>query len=273
MARADTEGSSGQHDEVGIVNSAMERANLSNGEEGNEEEGAEEVEEKADDNKSKEEKESEKDDDDEEIDDDEDDFYIVERIVDHKDMKSKGFKYLIKWEGYSAAESTWEDEDNILDKAILKKYWDEQSTKEDALRHAKDNALKKKTPRKTPAKSKAKTPASKTTTPRHNTRTSGTVASSNGNNKRRRTLDAEEEPKNNDPMMGVPFGSDGPEVPNWEPLVNAIETIDRKDDGTLMVYIEWKNGIRGEYPSDLVYKHCPQTMLQFYEGRLRFRTK
>ncbi|KAJ1721382.1 hypothetical protein LPJ61_006050 [Coemansia biformis] len=67
--------------------------------------------------------------------------------------------------------------------------------------------------------------------------------------------------------------SDAPEDEDWEPLVDEINTIDRAQDGSLVVYICWKNGKSTEHPAEVAYKRCPQKMLQFYEGRLRFRPK
>lgn len=39
--------------------------------------------------------------------------YVVEKIVDRRKLKGRT-QYLIKWEGYSSNENTWEDADNLL---------------------------------------------------------------------------------------------------------------------------------------------------------------
>ncbi|EPY53468.1 chromodomain protein Swi6 [Schizosaccharomyces cryophilus OY26] len=57
----------------------------------------------------------------------------------------------------------------------------------------------------------------------------------------------------------------------WEDLVASIDTIERKDDGTLEIYLTWKNGAVSHYPSTITNKKCPQKMLQFYESHLTFR--
>ncbi|WBW72258.1 heterochromatin (HP1) family chromodomain protein Swi6 [Schizosaccharomyces osmophilus] len=57
----------------------------------------------------------------------------------------------------------------------------------------------------------------------------------------------------------------------WEELVASIDTIERKDDGTLEIYLTWKNGAVSHYPSSITNKKCPQKMLQFYESHLTFR--
>ncbi|KAL2315268.1 Chromatin-associated protein swi6 [Schizosaccharomyces pombe] len=58
---------------------------------------------------------------------------------------------------------------------------------------------------------------------------------------------------------------------SWEDLVSSIDTIERKDDGTLEIYLTWKNGAISHHPSTITNKKCPQKMLQFYESHLTFR--
>lgn len=40
-------------------------------------------------------------------------FYEIEKILDHKKLKSGKFKYLVKWLGYSEDEATWEPQNNL----------------------------------------------------------------------------------------------------------------------------------------------------------------
>ncbi len=51
----------------------------------------------------------------------EDEVFVVEAILDRKKRGHK-FYYLLKWEGYS--ETTWEPEENIIDKEMLKSFLD-----------------------------------------------------------------------------------------------------------------------------------------------------
>ena len=39
--------------------------------------------------------------------------YEVEAILGHKKIRGR-YRYLIKWRGYSAAENSWEPEENLL---------------------------------------------------------------------------------------------------------------------------------------------------------------
>jgi DNA (cytosine-5)-methyltransferase 1 len=57
--------------------------------------------------------------------------FKVEKILDHKDKKRPGKAknkhkrmFLIRWEGYSPSDDTWEPEENLLDcKEALEEYW------------------------------------------------------------------------------------------------------------------------------------------------------
>ncbi|KAJ1948018.1 hypothetical protein FBU59_001786 [Linderina macrospora] len=181
---------------------------------------------------------------------DEEDVYVVERIVKHTDGEDGRPLYWIKWEGYDGpADNTWESEDNIIDKSILKRYWDEYNAK----------AAKK----ATPAKKRGRPPTRGVSSP---AKTNGGAA------KRRRTsAKKDEEPETSeDPSKDTRYGDDGPEADDWVPLLDRIITLDTTDAGTV-AHIKWKNGQECEYPLEVMYAKLPQQMLQFYESRLRFR--
>lgn len=54
---------------------------------------------------------------------DEGEWFVVDKILDAK-LEDKTVKYLIRWEGYTSDDDTWEPEGN-LSKGIIKEYWDE----------------------------------------------------------------------------------------------------------------------------------------------------
>jgi len=70
----------------------------------------------------------------------EEEVYVVEDILGHKKDKN-GFKYLIKWQGFSEEDNTWENEDNIFCEDLLIAYWEKQPKGRDG---AKQQAAKKK---------------------------------------------------------------------------------------------------------------------------------
>ena len=49
-------------------------------------------------------------------------IFTVERIIDNRVLKNGAKEYLIKWKGFNDEENTWENERNILDTNILRKY-------------------------------------------------------------------------------------------------------------------------------------------------------
>ena len=50
-----------------------------------------------------------------------DNIYIVRKIVKHRGEPGS-YEYLVDWKGYS--EQTWEPEANILDRDVVKSYWE-----------------------------------------------------------------------------------------------------------------------------------------------------
>jgi hypothetical protein len=56
---------------------------------------------------------------------DDDMIYQVERIIDSRPSVDKGvelLEYRVRWEGYAAADDTWEPSANILDKTLVTKF-------------------------------------------------------------------------------------------------------------------------------------------------------
>ena len=47
--------------------------------------------------------------------------YQVDKILDDREIAGRT-QYLIKWKGYTDEESTWEDEDNINEESLIRKY-------------------------------------------------------------------------------------------------------------------------------------------------------
>jgi transposase InsO family protein len=48
--------------------------------------------------------------------------FEVESILDHQDTVA-GYKYLVRWKGYSQDHDTWEPEDNFDDLSVIHAYW------------------------------------------------------------------------------------------------------------------------------------------------------
>ena len=84
--------------------------------------------------------------------------FVVEKILDHKGTPGN-YKYLVKWKGYTRAESTWENTDQFDDINIITKYWD-------GLKRTTPTPKEKTTPKEksTPTTRKEKTRAIPTRT-------------------------------------------------------------------------------------------------------------
>jgi hypothetical protein len=50
-------------------------------------------------------------------------IFEISRIVNHRGAPGR-YEYLIDWKGYSAAEQTWEAEENIISPAAIQAYWE-----------------------------------------------------------------------------------------------------------------------------------------------------
>ncbi|KAJ1644199.1 hypothetical protein J3B02_000924 [Coemansia erecta] len=195
--------------------------------------------------------------------DDSDEVYVVERIMDHK-QENRQTLYRIRWEGYGSDDDTWEGEDNILDKTILKKYWDSYKNKESSRA---DKTATKPKPRRS-----------------INNGLAASVVKDDKSqlpiNKRRRTAEdvamESDDASGEDLLVGRSKNSSGGAGPadsdDWEANLKEIVTIGQYDNEKFFVIIKWKNGTSTEHPIEMTYAKCPQSMLKFFEARLRFRT-
>ncbi|GMK55883.1 hypothetical protein CspeluHIS016_0209390 [Cutaneotrichosporon spelunceum] len=170
----------------------------------------------------------------------EEEEYEVEGIVGHKMEKGK-WKYLVSWKGYGSEHNTWEPETN--------------------LEHARDmidayiatqpkHAPKRGRPSGTPSK-----PSAKRGRPSKASQAKVTVADN----------ELAFSDTHNDPFDKFM------DIPDWEPLVKQVDTMERGSNGKLAVFLTMKSGERFAQTTDVVYKRCPQTMLRFYEKYLKWR--
>ncbi|XMA17361.1 hypothetical protein WAI453_010152 [Rhynchosporium graminicola] len=192
--------------------------------------------------------EEEEDDDDEELAGDE---YVVERIVNHiVDEDTGEIKYEVKWEGFEKkSDRTWEPEENLeTAEKILGEYLSSVGGKELIM--------------STWQEKKAEAAAGKKGKKR------GRVSTGveNGGTKRGRK---------SHPAAGSPPASSAaaefkPPTGSWEDAVVAIDACEGSE-GSVVVYLTWKDGYKTQHPLAQVYKRCPQKMLHFYESHLVFK--
>lgn len=178
------------------------------------------------------------------------DVYIVEAIINHR-FEDGTLKFHVRWKDYpKLKDHTWESED-VLESAIdvVNEYIDGVGGRE-ALAKAPKAGGKKRGRKSTNG---ADTPAS-------------VPGSQQKNGKRARKLESE------DPKQEESPGPSQPKLPpgNWEDLISTIDTMERQVGG-LYILLTFKNGQRIKQPASVVYKRCPQRMLQFYESHLSIK--
>ncbi|OHE97974.1 chromo domain-containing protein [Colletotrichum orchidophilum] len=177
------------------------------------------------------------------------DEYVVEKILDHQVADDGTVNFRVKWEGYSKkADQTWEPEDSLKEGAseILEEYLRKLGGRE-AL-------FEEKTKAKT-TKKRGRAGASSSTPP-----ASSKKSKRNGHPAEATPPASAKEAKSK--AWTLPSGS-------WEDGVESIDACEDEESGSIIIYLNWRNGQKTKHPKEVVYKRCPQKMLQFYEKHIR----
>ncbi|ROT36617.1 hypothetical protein SODALDRAFT_345920 [Sodiomyces alkalinus F11] len=176
----------------------------------------------------------------------EEDEYIVEKIILHSVDVQGNITFKVKWEGYEdEADQTWEPEENLLDGApdIVAEYYRQIGSRELLLEQAQEARKNRKRGRA----STGATPSS-----------SSKRARKNGKH-----------PADSTPPASAKANAWKPPSGSWEDEVETIDACEDEQTGKLIVYLNWKNGQKTKHGTDVIYKRCPQKMLQFYERHIR----
>ncbi|KHO01800.1 heterochromatin protein one [Metarhizium album ARSEF 1941] len=192
---------------------------------------------------------SEVDGEDDEADEDlEEDVFIVEAIKSHMIDEDGSLRFQVKWEGYeSKKDLTWEPEENLVESAqeILDEYFRRFGGRENIFNETEKAARGRKRGR---AASSAGAAAAATTTAKRSRK--------NGTHPRDSAPPASAKP------WQPPAGS-------WEEEIATIDACEDEGKGKLVVYLIWKNGQKTKHETSVIYKKCPQKMLQFYERHVK----
>ncbi|KAL7422410.1 hypothetical protein Q5752_003056 [Cryptotrichosporon argae] len=189
----------------------------------------------------------------------EEEEYEVKAILDHRADGPGKFEYLISWVGYGPEHNTWEKQGNVEHaRDIVEQYW---------KKVPKSQPVRKRGPGRTSTSSQA----SSSSRPAKQARTSR-ANGANGANKGE-AIDIHDD--DDDEKAGFDLTHVGSvdkyiAVKDWEPLVASIDTIERGEDGKLVVYLEMKGGEKVMQPAEVVNMRCPQKMIAFYESRLKW---
>ncbi|KAL3956463.1 hypothetical protein ACCO45_009309 [Purpureocillium lilacinum] len=184
------------------------------------------------------------DEDDEEAGDLEEDEFIVEAVKKHMIDDDGSLKFLVKWEGWEKkSDMTWEPEDNLLESAseILEEYLRSIGGRDSIFEETEKAARGKKRGRASTG----------TTTATKRSRKNGAAAHP-----------ADSTPPASSKKWSPPAGS-------WEDEIESIDACEDEGNGKLVVYLIWKNGRKTKHETSVIYKKCPQKMLQFYERHVK----
>jgi len=178
---------------------------------------------------------------DEDDEDEDEDVYVVEAIKKHMVDENGDIRFQVKWEGYdSKKDLTWEPEENLAESAtdILQEYFNKIGGRE-AIFEETEKARGKKRGR--------------------------SAGASNAASKRSRK-------NGSHPASSTPPASAKPWSPpsgSWEDDVEHIDACEEQKNGKLLIFLNWKNGKKTRHETSVIYKKCPQKMLQFYEKHVR----
>ncbi|KAM6514047.1 hypothetical protein FALCPG4_015223 [Fusarium falciforme] len=173
----------------------------------------------------------------------EDEFFIVETIKNHVIDNDGILKLLVKWEGFDSKKDwTWEPEDNlkVSGDEILNEYYGKIGGRAKIFEESSRAAKTKKRRRAT-------------------NDTSGTMPKQL---QRKEAHIADETLSATAKQWSPPSGS-------WEDEIETIDGCEEDDNGKLVVYLIWKNGQKTKHDTQVIYKKCPQKMLQFYEQHVK----
>ncbi|KAG5933483.1 hypothetical protein E4U53_000979 [Claviceps sorghi] len=178
---------------------------------------------------------------------DEDEF-VVEAIKNHMIDEDGTLKFQVKWEGYdSKKDLTWEPEENLEESAhqILDDYFDSIGGRDKIFEQTDKAARGKKR---------------------------GRGASSAGNNSTKRPRKNGAHPGDSTPPASAPKEW-APPAGSWEDEIATIDACQGQGSGRLTVFLIWKNGKKTRHDTSVIYKKCPQKMLQFYERHVKIVTE
>ncbi|SPJ79167.1 related to chromatin-associated swi6 protein [Fusarium torulosum] len=177
----------------------------------------------------------------------EDGLFIVETIKKHLIDKNGNLVFQVKWKGFeNKKDLTWEPEENlkVSGDEILNEYFDTIGGRHKIFEESNRAA---KTKRRIPT-------------------TNGTFGTRLRRLRQNKVHVTDETLLATAKKWSPPSGS-------WEDEIETIDACEKDNDGYLIVYIIWKNGQKTKHGTEIVYKKCPQKMLQFYEEYVNITRK
>ncbi|ORX50348.1 hypothetical protein BCR36DRAFT_583470 [Piromyces finnis] len=215
--------------------------------------------------------------------------YNVEKILDVKVEKGQKF-FLIKWEGYSSDDNTWERESDCECKELIEEFYNqrndkqknkkkEKTSKKEAIKVEDSTEDKNNKKRKSPESSESKSKQRKANKSKDD---SNELKKKQANEKidinKSKSEDKIEFYKYYVPEDKLPYSKMSRD--SWENLIDCIESIEESDEPLtkkdkndiikLKVYVRWKDGVRSVHTNHITNNKCPKKMIEFYENHIRF---
>lgn len=187
--------------------------------------------------------------------------YEIEAILEAK----RGFYpegrmgYFVKWKGFPDSENSWVDEQDAGNaEDLIREYWSKASKKPKRGRTSDVNH---------PAKKRGR----KSRTAELVSGDEADITPSRGSKKQRNSAEShiassEDEQRNFFDLSQYSKYND------WEPYVKAIDTMERMEDNTVVVYFTLKSGERAREEATICRHRFPQKMIDFYMDHLRWKT-
>lgn len=221
----------------------------------------------------------------EEFEDEDEEEYNVEKILDVKVEKGQKY-YLIKWEGYTSDDNTWENENDCDCKDLIEEFYRTRNEKQRNKKKEK-SAVKKETSKGDESadeknNKKRKSPDSSEQQKSKQRKSVSNETKRNGNEKidvNKNKADEKKEFYKYYVQEGkLPFTKMNRD--SWEGLIDCIESIEESDEPItkkdkndiikLKVYLRWKDGVRSVHSNQVTNNKCPKKMIEFYENHIRF---
>jgi hypothetical protein len=212
--------------------------------------------------------------------------YSVEKVLDVKVEKGQKY-YLIKWEGYSSDDNSWEREEDCACKDLIEEFYRNREKQKNKKREKSSSKAVEEEEEKNNKKRKSTESNDQKSKQRKSVKTVKDEEESKKkpNDKLDVTKDKEKEkieyyhcyvPEGRLPWSKLRKDS-------WENLIDHIESIEEVDESVskkykneiikLKVYVLWKDGVRSVHSNQVTNDKCPKKMIEFYENRISFLKK
>ncbi|KAH9940874.1 uncharacterized protein BXZ73DRAFT_98706 [Epithele typhae] len=205
--------------------------------------------------------------------------YEIERILESKmGVFPEGRKgYLVKWKGYDDTHNSWVDERDAEGASdLIKAFWEREGAKKKAKgkpapKPRKSVAASDSEEEAPPAKKRGRPPksASRRRGGRREMETTTTRTQEAAAQKKTAAAVVDDDSDEGSYAdMKKLFKS----APSWEPHVEKVDTVERTNDGNLVVYFTLKHSMgHGRESSTICKDKMPRKLIEFYEGNLRWK--